>query len=224
MLVVGFTVAFVVLGFWQLGRHFDQKEINVVVEDRIQAAPTDLSPSTADPEQLELRPAVVRGHYDYASQLELRPRAQNGRVGYDQVVPLVTVDGVVLVNRGFIADADGSARLQPPATTTLEVIGTIRLSHGTSRFGPQNPETGALESIARLDIDRLNAQFDGLLYPVFLDLIREQPEAGGLATVLPVPPEPTSRPHLPYALQWWSFAAVVSIGWILYLRKQFFTS
>jgi cytochrome oxidase assembly protein ShyY1 len=224
VLVVGFTAAFVALGFWQLGRHFDQKEANVLVEARIEAPPTGLRLPISDPEELELRQATVRGSYDYAAQLELRPRAQGGRVGYDQVVPLVTVDGVVLVNRGFIADADGSARLNPPTVAALEVVGTVRLSQGTSRFGPQNPEEGMLDSIARIDLDRLNSQFGGPLYPVYLDLVREQPEGGGLPTVIPARPEPTSRPHLPYALQWWAFAATVSIGWVLYLRKQFFTS
>lgn len=224
VLVAGFAVAFTVLGFWQLGRHFDQKDSNVVVEARLAATPLELRLPIDSPEELELRQAGLQGRYDYGAQLELRPRARSGRVGYDQVVPLVLPDGILLVNRGFIADADGLARLQPPPAVELDLVGTVRLSQGTSRFGPQNPEEGVLATIARIDLDRLSGQFGNLLYPVYLDLSQEQPAAGGLPTVLPTRPEPTSRPHLPYALQWWAFASVVSIGWVLYLRKQFFTS
>ena len=224
VLVAGFTALFVVLGFWQLGRHFDQKDTNLVVEARLAAAPVSLRLPVESPGDVELRQARVRGHYDYGAQLELRPRAQGGRVGYDQVVPLFVPDGIILVNRGFIADSSGSARQQAPSSVELELVGTVRLSQGTSRFGPQNPEEGELDTIVRMDLDRLEEQFGGQLYPVYLDLAEEQPEAGGPPTVLPIPPEPTSRPHLPYALQWWAFASVVSIGWALYLRKQFFTS
>jgi cytochrome oxidase assembly protein ShyY1 len=80
-----------------------------------------------------------------------------------------------------------------------------------------------LETIARIDLDRLNPQFGNALFPVYLDLIRESPDRGGLATVLPTSPAPTSRPHILYAIQWWLFSAVASVGWLLYLRKQFFT-
>ena len=99
----------------------------------------------------------------------------------------------------------------------------MRLSQGTSRFGPQNPEEGVLEVIARVDLDRLNPQFGNALFPIYLDLISESPDPGGLPTDLPPEPAPTSRPHVLYAIQWWAFAAISSVGWLLYLRKQFFT-
>jgi len=222
-LVVGLTLVFTLLGFWQLDRHFQQQDENTVLEGRLSAAPVDLDSIDADlVDELESRRVTAGGRYDYAGQLELRPRAANGQVGYDQVVPLTTSGGVVLVNRGFIADAAGSARATPQSQSAIEVTGTVRLSQGTSRFGPQNAEEGVLEVIARVDLDRLNAQFGNALFPVYLDLISESPDPGGLPTDLPLEPAPTSRPHVLYAIQWWAFAAISSVGWLLYLRKQFF--
>jgi len=220
VLVVGLTVAFIFLGFWQLDRHFQQREDNRIVGDRLAAEPIAYD-RLADPEGAELGRVVAIGRYDYASQLELRPRARNGRVGYDQVLPLDTGTGVILVNRGFIADATGVAQEQPGGGGEVQVTGTVRLSQGGSRFGPQNPDSGNLETIARIDLDRLNPQFGGRLAAFYLDLIAEDPDAGGLPTVLPAAPEPTNRPNLLYALQWWAFAAITSVGWILFLRKQF---
>lgn len=222
VIVLILTVLFVALGFWQLGRHFDQRSDNAVVEAKIAAAPVTLPPR-GDAAALELQQVTVVGRYDYPSQLELRPRVRNGRVGYEQVVPLQTSGGIVLVNRGFIPDADGAARdfLQFPGE--ISVRGTVRLNQGTSRFGPQNPPEGTLSVIARIDTGRLNAQFGGVLYSIYLDLVSESPEPGGLATVAPLLPEPTSRPHLPYAVQWWSFALIASVGWVVYLRRQFFS-
>ena len=80
------------------------------------------------------------------------------------------------------------------------------------------------DTIARIDTDRLNAQFGGELYPIYLDLVAESIDPGGLETVLPPSPEPTSSPHFLYTLQWWSFALIASVGWVLYLRKQFFST
>jgi cytochrome oxidase assembly protein ShyY1 len=220
VLVAGLTMAFTFLGFWQLDRHFQQREDNRVVEARIAAEPIPFGGLT-DPDAAELGRVVAIGRYDYGAQLELRPRARNGQVGYDQIVPLDIGTELILVNRGFIADAVGVARLRPGADREVEVTGTVRLSQGVSRFGPQNPDGGVLETIARLDLDRLDSQFDGRLAPIYLDLISEQPDAGGLATVLPAPPEPTNRPNFLYALQWWAFGAISSVGWLLFLRTQF---
>jgi len=221
VLVVLITIGFTLLGVWQLGRHFQQQDDNRVLESKLAEPPIGVA--ELDDSDVESRTAVVSGEYDYQRQLELRPRARNGQVGYDQIVPLRTDGAVVLVNRGFIPDAAGSARQQPPPTVAVTVTGTVRLSRAPSSLGPQNPATGILDTIARVDIDRLNPQFDNVLAPVYLDLISEAPNAGGISTVMPEPPEPTSRPNLPYAVQWWAFAGVVSVGWFLYLRKQFFT-
>jgi cytochrome oxidase assembly protein ShyY1 len=222
VLVVVLTMLFVALGFWQLGRHQDQRTENDVIEQRIAAEPVPLPPTDQAP-GFELQQVTVTGRYDYAAQLELRPRARNGRLGYDQVVPLQTSRGVVLVNRGFIPDVDGLAREVDQLGGEISVTGTVQLSEGTSRFGPQNPDEGQLAVIARIDIERLDPQFGGALYPAYLDLVAESPDPGGLTTVLPTPPGPTSRPHLLYALQWWSFALITSVGWVVYLRRQFFS-
>jgi cytochrome oxidase assembly protein ShyY1 len=224
VLIITATVGFTLLGFWQLDRHFQQREDNALTEARLAAPPIDLTTAPAPWTDLALRRVTVVGRYDYTAQLELRPRARNGRVGYDQVIPLLTGGGVVLVNRGFIADADGSARLTPQRPEAITVEGTVRPSQGTSSLGPQNPATGALETIVRIDLDRLNPQFQNALAPVYLDLISEVPDPGGLPTVVPALPEPTSRPNLLYAIQWWAFAGVASIGWAAYLRKQFFAT
>lgn len=221
VVVVALSVAFVALGFWQLGRHESQRIDNRQIETKLSAPLVVLDSTTAADPANELRRAVVTGEYRFGVQLELRPRVRNGQVGYEQVVPLSTADGAVLVNRGFIADADGAARDNPQRTGTVRVTGTVRASQGTSRFGPQNPDSGILTTIARIDTDRLSPQFGDELYPVYLDLVEESPDPGGLPTVVPAVPAPTNRPHLLYAIQWWAFAGIASIGWLIYLRKQF---
>ena len=223
VLVVVLSVVFVLLGFWQLDRHADQRADNELLEAKLAGAPIELNASAAADPGNELRQATVTGEYRFAVQLELRPRTRNGRVGYDQIVPLSTADGAVLVNRGFIADADRRAADAPGLQVPVQVTGTIRPSQGTSRFGPQNPETGVLDTIARIDIDRLTPQYGSNLYPVYLDLISESVDVGGLATVVPMAPETAGIPHFLYVLQWWSFALIASLGWLLYLRKQFFS-
>ena len=221
VIVVITTVGFTLLGFWQLDRHGGQRVDNRLLEQVLAAPPMSLSEAILASDQVGRR-VTVTGRYDYPAQLELRPRFVNGRPGYEQIVPLdAGEDGVVLVNRGFIPDTEGRARQFPGGVEEVTVNGTLRVSQGTSRFGPQNAASGVLETIARIDLDRLQPQFGGNLAGVYLDLIDEQPPAGGFATELPPPPAPTSRPHFLYSLQWWALAAISSIGWVIFLRKQF---
>lgn len=223
VLVVLFAAGFIVLGFWQLARHDDQRRANARLERALAEAPAALGGLEGDPADAKDRRVTVTGTYDYTSQLEQRPRSRNGTLGYNQVIPLVADVGVVLVNRGFLPDDSEPVAGVPQFEGTITVTGTVRPSQGRSAFGPQNSDEGALTTIARIDIDRLNSQFEGALYPVYLDLISEAPDPGGLPTVVPEPPSPSNRPNLLYAIQWFLFAAIAGVGWVLYLRKQFFT-
>lgn len=221
LLVVFFSVLFIALGFWQLDRHDGQRFSNILVE-QAQAAPvTDLNTYNGPTIGLFLHRVSATGTYDYSRQLERRPRSLNGRIGFDAVTPLVTDSQTILVNRGFIPDEN------PPAGVSqysgaITVTGWYQLSEGTSSLGPQNPDDGVLTTIARIDTDRLAPQFEEGLASFYLDMVSESPSAGGIPTVLPEPVGLSTRPHLLYAWQWFAFAAIASVGWILYLRKQFF--
>lgn len=223
LLVVLFSLVFIGLGFWQLNRHDDQRLANALLEQAQSAPITDLEAAGRPLSGLYLTRVALTGTYDYSRQLERRPRTVEGRIGFDAVVPLVADSVTVLVNRGFIPDENAPAAV-PIREGEVRITGWLRMSQARSSLGPQNPPTGDLSTIARIDIERLEPQFAEGLFPGYLDLISESPSPGGVPTLLPEPITPSNRPNLIYAYQWFAFAGIASVGWFLYLRKQFFVA
>ena len=69
----------------------------------------------------------LNGHYDSAHQVLLDNMSYRGRPGYQVLTPLITPDGDVLVNRGWVP-ADGNRAVLPDVgvdDTPREVIGRI---------------------------------------------------------------------------------------------------
>jgi surfeit locus 1 family protein len=215
VVVVLMVGLFIVLGFWQLSRHNDQREFNTRLEERLEQEPVDLGTLAGEPADLEYRAVRVEGSFLGALELQRRPRTLYTRLGYDAVTPFMTDYGILLVNRGFIADDDPR---QPPQGEA-RLTGILRESQAPSRFGPRNPEDEVLTEIARIDIERLQAQFDNDLYPMYLDLTDMDPMLAEALASPPVP-EPSRRTNLAYAIQWWSFAVIGVVGWPALLNRR----
>jgi cytochrome oxidase assembly protein ShyY1 len=97
-------------------------------------------------------------------------------------------------------------------------------SQERGRFGPQDPDEGDLPVLARVDLDRLQAQVDYDLLPAYVQLVEsepgEDPVTAGAPSVVPLgPPEPEEGPHLSYAVQWFIFSTIAGGGYVLLLRK-----
>ena len=58
--------------------------------------------------------------------------------------------------------------------------------------------------------------------PWYLRLDRQVPTGGELPLPAPLP-EPTDGPHLSYAIQWFAFATIAAIGYVVLLRRELAT-
>ena len=106
------------------------------------------------------------------------------------------------------------AEVPPPAGRT-PVTGVVRASQERAPIGPTEPE-GRLEVVARIDLERLDRQFDDLI-PVWIQ--DTSAHADALPVRLRLPETDDAGPHLAYAIQWYSFAAIGAIGYGLLIRK-----
>ena len=138
------------------------------------------------------------------------------------LTPLVLDDRTVLVvNRGWVP-VTGEQVLSPdaaPPDGRVEVTGILEESQSRGSFGPTDPSGGVLDTLSRVDLDRLQEQVDGDLYPVWLQLETQDPEQGDM----PTPVQPTELddgPHLGYAFQWFTFTTIALIGYPLILRRR----
>lgn len=227
LLVVAAIVAMVNLGLWQLRRLDERQAFNATVAARYDAEPVALDvllgPDLADPGDERLadiawRPVVATGTYATDRSIQIVNRSQGGRAGENVVTPLHLDDGrILLVNRGFVP-LDADVPSAPSGTVT--VTGRLRPSEQRRTGQLSDPAEGALTVAQRVDIVRLDAQFDDPLVPMYLDLMGSEPADGSPF------PEPVARPdltegnHLSYAVQWFIFSAAVAVGWVLAVRRS----
>ena len=229
VLVVALVAIFISLGFWQLDRLDDRKARNAEVLAQAQEpiAPIEevVAPGVqlGDVEDLRYRPVSLTGTYDPEGEVLVRPRSLDGASGWHVVTPLVLEDGrAVLVTRGFApftTDLDVVRRAATPPTSEVTVTGLAFPTQERDGIGPTDPETGTLEELARVDIARVQQQYEATLLPVYVQLeTQEPPQPEALPQLLPTPTT-DEGPHLSYAGQWFLFAAVGLIGWPILLRR-----
>ncbi len=178
--------------------------------------------------EMEYRPASVTGEYDFSQQIALRNQYYNNQWGVHLVTPLLIAgsDRAVLVDRGWIPAADYESgdwsQYDEPGVVTVQ--GVIRASRSKADYGSQADPTpvagGAqLQAWNFVNIPAISQQTKLALLPVYL---QQSPAAGPLSIPVRVAPELelTEGPHMGYALQWFAFAAILGIGYLVYLRRH----
>jgi len=221
------TALCVRLGIWQLDRLEGRRAFNTRVQ-AMRALPAlnldhDGSHSIQD---MEWRAVQLRGSYDFENQIAVRNQYYGGQYGYHLLTPLLFNGAAVLVDRGWIpADGNSSADNWHKYDEVGEVnlSGQIRLGQGKPVIGGVTdmlPESGArLEIWNNADVARIADQLPYPILPVYIQL-----DADAQDTEPPIPFQPeielTEGPHFGYAMQWFIFASILSIGYPFFVRKQ----
>ncbi len=219
----------VALGFWQLDRLEGRRVTNAVWENRLELDPVPIdvirsNAGSVGAEDLRYLRVTVSGEYLPEQQVLVRGRAHDGVSGHWVVTPLVTEDlETVAVLRGWVpfalADPDDVGLLAPSGVVV--VTGVLVPGERSTGFGPIDPPDGRLSRMALLDLERLGQQVGSDLGPVY---VQQTTSAAGDRDELPVPvdlPDVTDEgPHLAYAIQWFSFAAIGGAGFAALLRRE----
>ena len=236
-LVVALGLALLIrLGFWQLERLAERRAGNAHLVAQLDMAPLDLSGQAPLPANVDLRRATVRGSYDFAQELVLRNRALNGAPGVHLITPLRIAgsDRAVLIDRGWIPYDQAAPTLRKafdgPADE-VEVRGILhasqaRLNSLSPADPPLSPERPRLDEWFRIDIPHIQQQIPYSLLPIYLE--EGQPNLAALppmasSDALPRPDiqvDLSDGPHLSYAIQWFSFAAILLVGYVTLFVKQ----
>ena len=220
-----FAVAFataalcVRLGVWQLARLEQRQSNNNLTEARL-SLPAVALPTESDPDSLRYRRAVADGVFDFEREIVVVARSRSGVPAVHVVTPLRLESGdAVLVERGVA--------LSPDARTvdlgalverdTSSVTGVFVSLEGSDHGSPGWPRY-----VRGVNPTELQQLYPYALFPLVLR--RTVESSGGPPDLTPVPlPELTNGPHLSYAVQWFSFAAIAVVGsWFLSrsLRKR----
>ncbi len=200
------------LGFWQLDRA-GQKEVlqqrNEARRQREPVAPTAIDWS-GDPAFMPLR---ASGRFDNAHHFLLDNRVHEGRVGYELITPFRTEGGILLVNRGWIAQGPTRGTLPPLPGVEGRVTINARVHVPTGQMltlsdAREQAADAWPKVIQAVDISRMADQLPAdTVYPYS---VRLQPGSPGL--LVPAWPEVSEMGparHRGYALQWFALAAVL---------------
>lgn len=220
------------LGIWQLNRLEQRRALNsrilaqidapqLTLDDDVLAQGTDLC-------AMEYRQVQVTGEYAPAQQTSWRNQVYHDQLGVSLLTPLVIsgTEQAVLVNRGWIPaeDADPSNWAQYDQPGEVTVQGVIRCSQTDTVFNMKpdptlEPGQNGLDAWSYINIERISQQVDLPLLPVY---IHQYPAEGQpeLPASMALDIEITEGPHQSYAIQWFSFATALLVGYPFYVQNQ----
>jgi surfeit locus 1 family protein len=201
------------LGFWQLEREQEKRQLQQLYEARQQLQPVMLGTvdTTEDQQYLQVE---VQGSFDNTRMFLLDNRIYQGRAGYEVVVPLQSEDGtVVFINRGWLPPGATRAQLPevPAVEGTVTIRGAVYVPVGKAFvLGSDLVAEGWPRVIQTLDPQALHAQAgystNTPLFPYTLRVDEGAP--GALVRYWPVITT-TPEKHRGYAVQWFAMATML---------------
>lgn len=223
VVAAGAAALFARLGVWQLHRLGERRAFNTQFEQRLAAAPAPLDSIPSDTALAKYRRVRLHGTFDYDHQFVITGRSRDGAPGVFLITPLRPDSGAraVLVNRGWVYSPDASSVnkslwLEAERTT---VDGFIEPMAAHTSGGPQSATNP--RAWRELDYARASAELPYPIAPFTVVELANGPRPNGAPTRLELPAM-DDGPHLSYAIQWFTFAAIALYGalYLLWLERR----
>lgn len=216
--VLGAVVTFALAGTWQL-RRLDERRTNNAQIERRQALEVVSLADALDAGEATYRRVSARGTFDTSEEAVLVGRGREGLEGNHVLTPLVTADGAVLVDRGWVppqSDRPPVPQARPPSGK-VSVTGYLYRSEGRGPFGTSGERT---EVVARIDVARLAQGSDHRYATTDLYLLLSDQDPAPEDLPRPVPPlELSEGSHRIYAVQWFLFIPTALVVYAALLRR-----
>lgn len=230
LLVVALVVAAtcIRLGVWQLDRLDQRRALNDRVRAGLAAEPAPLEDLDGVPDEAYRRVAVT-GAYDPEHEVLLYGRALDGRPGHHVLTPLVYgteqagVGGAaVLVDRGWVPAELDTPPVAPaaPPEGEVTVTGFLVPAEGGEDLVIGRDPSGRVLTVRHADPAALDGEVPYDLWPLALQLQGQSPpQPVDLPAVVPSP-ELGEGPHRSYAVQWFIFATIALVGYVVLVRRE----
>lgn len=226
VVVLAIAATCVRLGVWQLDRLEQRRARNALAEARMAQPPADVDLLADDTAHTAYRRIRLSGSCE-GEPVVLAARSRHGAPGVHLLCRFRTNGGrVLLLDRGWLPSPDART-VEPvrltnaPRDTVIDAL-AIPFPAGEAKARRERaaPIIGDGAPAPRV-IYRLNRAQASIALGVQLPAWYAQ--ASGPDDVLPIPadaPEPGEGPHLGYAVQWFSFAAIALIGWLVLMVRR----
>lgn len=219
----------IALGSWQMKRLEWKENLLVNLEQRLGSNPigiNELVDKITKGDEFEYQPVTVKGQFDHSKERHFFA-THNGFSGYYVYTPLLSEEGTVFINRGFVPFdfKDPTKRAEGQISEVVSIKGLARkiLDDKPSSVVPENDPDKNIYYWKDL---RSMAQTTGLtfedpeLLKFFIDA-DDTPNPGGFpqggVTLIDLP-----NNHLQYAFTWYGLAAtlICIVGVFLFRRKS----
>lgn len=218
---LAFTAAcWLILAPWQFSRHAERDAQNAAIDAALNADPVPaedfLSVAHEPAPDAIWRRVTATGTFDPAGQVYVRLRQDNdGNPAAEVVVPLRLSDGgVLLVDRGYVPDADVRAGRAAPDLPTGPVTVTGRVQDDQPDPSHRKPVVQlGLKNVYGIESAALAGDSDQIRQG-FIQLVAGTP--GSLAEI--GVPQTDDGPFLSYALQWCAFGgmSLLALGYFVF--------
>lgn len=219
IVVVLIALTCVRLGIWQLHRLAEKRQRNAAAHTRMDMPPLKLSALSLDSAGLTFRRAQLSGTYDDEHTVVVAGRTLNAAPGVYVLTPLRVGNAGIYVNRGWLPSAD-AASVDVSKNREIAPDSLVGLIVEFSRDPRTDRDTtaGFKRVWYHLNHDALQKK---LPYQVANYVVQLLPSRGDPALPKRVPPpEFDEGPHLGYAIQWFSFAVIGVVGWVILLARS----
>jgi surfeit locus 1 family protein len=227
ILVIIAAAVMVRLGNWQLDRLAGRRAFNQQVLSQIDQPPLALTKDviSGDLDALEFRTVQVVGKLDQDNALVLGNQVWEEQIGVHLLTPLkiVGTDSFILVDRGWIPFEEWENRNLSAYNLTgdVSIEGMLRVSQ--TKLGLRDClDDSAGEppfQVWCLALDDIASYLPYDLVSVYLIQSPEGEQSTAPYQALPQI-EITEGPHLGYAVQWFSFAGILLIGYPFFVRRE----
>jgi len=209
----GFIALTLALGHWQTRRAEEKLELGRQLDSAEQGPVLSVPAVVADASLFERRRVSARGVFIARATLLLDNKVLHGIAGYHVLTPLRLQGSEVhvLVNRGWIAAGDRSTLPAVSTPGNLQTIEGIALTP-SRRFIELAPEASTGARLQNLVLEREGKRLGLRLQPFVIEQTSDTPD--GLSREWARPDTGVDR-HRIYALQWYSFAALAAILYVV---------
>ena len=208
-----FVALTVVLGQWQTRRAEEKVELGRRLDDAAKGPVLSVPPARADAARFERRRVAARGTFLARDTFFLDNKIMHGAAGYQVITPLRPEGGgtSILVNRGWVAAGERSKLPEVPVPKGVQAVEGVAVVPST-RFLELAPEAESGSLRQNLVVSREERRLGLTLQPFVIEQTSDARD--GLVRAWERPDTGVER-HRSYALQWYSFAALAAVLYVV---------
>lgn len=208
------------LGIWQLHRLEQRRTRNAGTIARMHEPPIALTSLMMDSAGLLFRRTRLTGEYDDARTIIVAGRSFHGLPGVYILTPLRIGVAGVLVNRGWMPSADAAniSLTGLREASPRDVEGLIVELTRDPRPADRDTMPGFRQVWFHVSHDALQREFPYPLASYAVQILPTKSDPNFPKRV--DPPALDEGPHLGYAIQWFSFAVIAVVGWIIVMVRR----